>query len=453
MTQIGGGDDLLALLDRVVGRAEPDEGVEAYGVDATETTVKAHGGDVESLSSARTRGVGVRVMRRARVGYAYTADLSEAALTEALSEARANADVATPDEANVLPQPADAEPLPELYDEAFADTGPDDKVALALGLEAAARRDDRIKGVDAAQYGDGVTVAALASTTGVRGSYRRCDAFVLAAVVAEADGSTTSAYGWDLARVPGDIDVEAAAAEAVTRATRLLGGRKPSSAKLPVLLDPYAAASFLGVLAGALTAEAVQKGRSLFAGKIGEQVGPEDLALLDDGRLVDGPGAAPWDGEGVPTGRTALLEGGVLTGWLHNTYTAARDATASTGNASHSSFRSVPGISPTNLYFAPGADGQEALVRRAGDAFYCQQVLGVHSGANPVSGEFSVGAAGVMVRGGEFAEPVREATIAGTVPQMLRGVVAVGADLRFLPFGAGMGGATLLIEGMTLAGA
>jgi PmbA protein len=219
-----------------------------------------------------------------------------------------------------------------------------------------------------------------------------------------------------------------------------------------VLLDPYATASFLGVLAGALTADAVQKGRSLFADKLGQTIGPAHLTLVDDGRLPDAPGTSPWDGEGTPSGRTPLVEGGVVRGWLHNAYTAAKDGTTSTGNASRSGFKAAPGISPTNLFLEPGEEDRDQLLARAGTAFYCQQILGAHSGANPISGEFSVGAAGVMVRDGAFAEPVREATIASTVPEMLEHLVAVGSDLRFLPFGGGMGGATLLIDGMTLAG-
>jgi PmbA protein len=217
-------------------------------------------------------------------------------------------------------------------------------------------------------------------------------------------------------------------------------------------MDPFAAASFLGVLASALTAEAVQRGRSLFAGKVGERLGSERFTLVDDGSLLDGPAAAPWDGEGVPTGPTPLLEAGVLRGYLHNTYTATKGGTRSTGNASRAGFKSPPGLSPTNLYLAPGDESPEALLRRAGEAFYCQSVLGVHSGANPISGDFSVGANGLMIRDGAFAEPVREASIAGTIPGMLAGLAAVGDDLRWLPLGGAIGSATLLIEGMTLAG-
>src|SRR5690606_24275651 len=130
-----------------------------------------------------------------------------------------------------------------------------------------------------------------------------------------------------------------------------------------------------------------------------------------------------------------------------------KDGTRSTGNASRAGYASPPTVAPTNLFLAPGDSHQAALLARAGDGFYCQQVLGVHSGANPISGDFSVGAAGVMIRDGAFAEPVREATIAGTIPEILSGLVAVGSDLRFLPSGRGIGVASLLIDGMTVAGA
>lgn len=447
-------DELLDLLDRVVDRARPDEAVEAFGVDETETEIHAYSGDVESLTSARTRGVGIRLVTGQRMGYAYSADLTEPALDDALEQARANAAVATADEGNVLPGAGPVTEMPELVDPGLAEASPEEKAELAVRLERTARAaDDRIKGVDAARYGDSDLSAAIASSTGIRQAYRRTDCFVVVEALAESEGGTTSAYGLSVARRPDALDVDAAAAEAVTRATRLLGGRKPASARLPVILDPFVTASLLGVLAGGLTGEAVQKGRSLFADKVGEQLGGEHLALVDDGRRLDALAAAPWDGEGVPTGRTALLDGGVLSGFLHNTRTAVRGGTASTGNASRSGFKSPPGVSPTNLYFEPGPRRPEELLADAGEAFYCQQVLGVHSGASPVTGDVSVGAAGLMVRAGGFAEPVREASIAGTVPGMLAGIAEVGADLRFLPFGGGMGGATVLVDGMTVSGA
>ncbi len=452
---MSGADELLGLLDRIVERAQVGEGVEAFGLDETDTTVKAHDGAVESLSSARRRGIGVRVVRDQRVGYCFTVDLSEDALDATLDEARTNATVGSPDVGNVLAEPRPATELDDgqLYDPAVEHETPQAKVAAAIELEGAARRGGaEITGTDAAQYGDSVRIAAISSSAGIRASYRRSDAFVLVEALGGRNGSTTSAYGLSMGRSLGELDIPGAAAEAAERAIRLLGGRPPASARLPIVFDPFVTASFLGVVAGGLTAEAVQRGRSLFAGKVGEQLAPAFVRVVDDGRLVGGPAAAPWDGEGTPTQRTVLLDDGVLQGYLYHVASAARDDTISTGNASRGSYATPPGLSPTNFYVEPGQTAPEELIAGIDNGFYCQQVMGLHSGANPISGDFSVGAAGVMIRDGQFAEAVREATIAGSIPQMLEQIVTVGSDLRFLPFGGAMGGTTLLVDGMTLAG-
>ncbi|HEX2031801.1 MAG TPA: metallopeptidase TldD-related protein, partial [Actinomycetota bacterium] len=222
--------------------------------------------------------------------------------------------------------------------------------------------------------------------------------------------------------------------------------------RLPVVLDPWAAAAFLGVLARALSAEEVQKGRSLLAGLVGQEVASPAVPLVDDGRLPEGPASAPFDDEGVPSGRTPVIERGVLRGFLHNTTTARREGAASTGNASRASYRGVPGVSPTNLLLEPGPEDPAALLRRAGRAVYVQDVTGVHSGANPVSGEFSVGATGLRVDAGALAGPLREMTIASTLPEVLRRIEAVGSDLRFFPGGGALGTATLLVGEMTVGG-
>jgi PmbA protein len=442
------------LLDRLVARTGGAEDVEAFGLDEVETVVKAHNGEVESLSSARRRGVGIRVVTEQRVGYCFTVDLGERALDTALQEARDNATVGTPDVGNVLAEPAAAPPMDDalLYDAAVEGTTPQQKVAAAIELERVARDGPRITGTDSAQYGDGVRTAAIVSSTGVRATYRRSEAYVIVEALAGDNGSTTSAYGLSMGRSLPELDIAAAANEAKDRATRLLGGRTPASARVPIVFDPFVTASFLGVLAGGLLADAVQRGRSLFAGRVGERLAPDFVDLVDDGRHPDGPAAAPWDGEGTPTQRTVLLDGGVLQGFLYHVASAARDGTASTGNASRPGYSAPPGLSTTNLYLAPGATAPADLVAGLDTAFYCQQVMGLHSGANPISGDFSVGAVGVMIRDGAFAEPVREATIAGSLPQMLERIVAVGDDLRFLPFGGAMGGLTLVVDGMTLAG-
>jgi PmbA protein len=232
----------------------------------------------------------------------------------------------------------------------------------------------------------------------------------------------------------------------------MLGADKPETAKVPVILDPFAASSFLGVLAGALNADNVLKGRSLFADMVGQEVGASAFTLIDDGRRADGPGASPFDGEGVPSGRTELFTRGVLNGFLHSTYTARRagGGQRSTGNAKRGGYKGAPGVGTSNFFVEAGDRSLEALRGDAGGGVLIMDVSGVHSGANPISGEFSVGATGRRIGAdGTLGEPLREMTIASTLPEMLQSVRAVGNDLRFF---SSVGTPSILIGEMTLAG-
>jgi len=406
---------------------------------------------VESMSSAEARGGGIRVIGHGRLEYAYAADPSEQEVVEALEKARANAGLATPDDGNVLPDPRPAEALPEIFRSSQESVPTERKVTLALELDrATVRSHPKVRKVDQAAYGDSLSRVALASTAGPSEQYERTDCWCASSALAEDGDETQTGFGFRLGREIDELEWMACAEEAATRAARLLGSRKPSTGRLRVLLDPAAAVSFLGVLSGPLSAESVQKGRSLFADRMGEEVGSGAVNLVDDGRFLDGPAAAPFDDEGVPTERTPLIERGRLAAFLHNTYTARRGHAVSTGNAGRGSYRTAPGVSPSNLYLVPGPIESEQLLREADGGVYVQDVSGVHSGANPISGEFSVGATGLRIEGGELGEPLREMTIASTLSDMLRSVVAVGSDLRF--FG-GVGSPSVLVGEMTVGGA
>ena len=434
----------------LAGVGDGEEG-EAYALESVRTEVKARGAEVEALTSAASRGVGVRVIAGGRMGYAWAADPSPDEAAALMAAARDAASYATPDEANALPEPSAAEELPDLFREAVPAVEPARKVELALDLErATVSAAPDVPRVEEVIYGDAVSRVALASTAGLAAEYRRTDCWCVALAIAERDGDTQTGFSFAVAREPADLDHEAVGREAAERGARLLGAVKPATERLPVVLDPWAAAAFLGVLASGLSAEEVQKGRSLLAGKVGERVASGILTLVDDGRLPDGPASAPFDDEGVPTSRTLLIEGGVLRGYLHNTVTARRDGTVSTGNAARPSYRGVPGVSTSNLVVAPGSEGPQALLASAGRAVYVQEVKGVHSGANPVSGEFSVGAAGLRVEGGALGEPLREMTIASTLPEVLGSVQTIGSDLRFAA--GGIGTPTILVGEMTVAG-
>ncbi len=443
--------DLLDLARAALEAARGDEAVEAYAEESRRTEVRARAGEVEGLSFAESRGVGVRLVTGGRLGYAWAADPSPEEVHRAVARAREQAALATPDEANALPAPSPAEPMPELFREAQAALATEAKVALALDLEARATSlDPRVGRVEEAAVGDAVSRVAIVSTEGVEAAYARTDCWCAVVALAEEAGETQTGHSFRIGRELQELAWEEVAAEAAGRAARLLGARKPATARVPVVLDPFAGAAFLGVLATALSAEQVQKGRSPLAGLVGQEVASGALSVVDDGRLLAGPSAAPVDDEGVPTGRTELVAGGVLRIFLHNTVTARRGGTASTGNARRGGYRSTPGVGATNLFVEPGAAGPEELLARAEGGVLIQEVSGVHSGANPVTGQFSVGAVGLRIGpGGALAEPLREMTVASALPEMLKAVVAVGKDLRFF---ASVGVPTVVLAEMTLAG-
>lgn len=443
--------DLLDLCRAAIVGATDREEVEAYAEESRSTSIEARGGVVQKLAGSESRGVGVRLVVEGRLGYAWAADPDPAEAASLLERARENARHATPDEANGLPSPADPTELPGLFRGSMASLDPERKVRLALDLErVAVSTDPSVTKVEEVRYGDAISRVALASTRGVAAEYARTDCWCLVAALAERDGETQSGYSFRVAREVDDLEWQEAAAEGAIRGARLLGGRKPRTERIPVVLDPWAASSFLGVLSRTLSAEEVQKGRSMMAERMGETVGSEVVTLIDDGRLPEGPGSAPFDDEGVPTSRTPLIERGVLRAFLHNSETARRADARSTGNARRGSYRGGPGVAPTNLFLEAGAEDPEALLQRAGGGVYVQDVTGVHSGANPVSGDFSVGATGLRIENGILGEPLREMTIASTLVEMLTAVRAAGNDLRF--FGGSVGSPTLLLGEMTVAG-
>ena len=306
--------------------------------------------EVEQLTAAQRRGVGVRVFSGGAVGHAYTSDLSEGALDDVVQHAIDNAAVSDPDEFMALPQPqgepADVDP----YDPRLAEATDEQRIEIALEVEATAlAADPRVKTVEDTMYVDGDGEVFIASTAGVRGSFRAGQCYAFAYVLAEQEGQVETGYSYSVGRAVEDLDPAFVGAEAAGRATRLLGAKKCPSMKAPVILDPFVSAAFFGVLSSALTADAVQKNRSLFAGREGQQVAGELLELVDDGTLPDGLDSAPFDGEGVPSGRTPLITGGVLQGFLYDTYTARKAGRASTGNGMRGGYSSLPGVRPSNL--------------------------------------------------------------------------------------------------------
>ena len=443
--------ELLDIADRVVGRAVAGEQIEVVVVHERETEVRAYEGEVESLTVAESQGVGVRVVSDGRQGFAYTGTLDEAAVAEALAEARDNLTFATPDEFCGVAEPDGVEPaVLDLHRAALADHPTDAKVAMALDLERLTREaDGRIAGVESAEYADSVTETAVATSTGIRACSRETGCFVSSYALAEQDGETQTGFGFSLGREPGDLDIARAATEAADRATRMLGAVKPASGRFTVVLDPWVSAQFLGIVGGTLSGEMVQKGRSLFVDRLGDDVASSVVTLVDDPTDAAAFSATATDGEGLATRHNVLIDGGRLDRFVHNSHTARRAGTVSTGSAVRG-YASTPGVGVQAVSLLPGPRRPADLIAGIDDGILVQGVSGLHSGVNPVSGDFSTGAEGLRIRRGELAEPVREFTIASTIQRMLHEIREVADDLEWLPMNAA--GVTVVIGELTVSG-
>lgn len=448
--------DLNDLVHDVTNRARDGEEIEAYAARGTDTEIRIYDGAIETLGTATSAGIGIRVLLHdpegSRVGFAWTGSLDDAAISRALDDARENAVFASPDPAVVFARPDGVAPSPvELADPAFGTLTIDDKVALVTELEAMTRSADaRIRQVDAADYGDGRVEVALASTTGIVAEMARTSAYVSVAALAGSGAETQTGSGFSVGRGPGMLDCEDASRQAVERSVRMLGATKIASRRTTVVFDARVASTLLGVLGGALSGEAVTKGRSFFEGRLGEMVGTSAVTLIDDPTDARAYGAAAIDGEGLACRRNTLIDHGRLVGFAHDATSAKRAGVVSTGSAVRGGYAGTPTAGCRALVLSPGDLDLDGVLAEVVDGVYVQSITGVHSGVSPVSGDFSVGAEGLVIRDGALAEPFREVTVASTLQRMLQAMVAIGADVTWLPGAAA--GQTLAVGDFQLSG-
>jgi PmbA protein len=425
---------------------------ESWAEETRTRQVRVYEEAVESLSDAGGRGIGLRAFSDGRSGYAYGTDLSDEGISTLARSAYAGAAVADPDEHSGLPEESGVAEVDGLYSPDLGEWTTERKVELALEVERAARAHPQVTQVENAVYSDAEGSVALANSRDFAASYEATQAWAYASAFAGEGSDLMTGLGVGLGRDPSALDPGAIGTEAAERAAALVGARQPESRRCPVVLDAFVAASFVAFIGGMLSAEAVQRGRSLFADKEGEQVADPALRLADDGTDAEGPATSPFDGEGSPTRRTPLLVDGRLETFLFDVRTARKAGRETTGNAGRGSYRTPPSVSTTNVVVEPGEATLEGLTERAGDGLYVTDVAGLHSGVNPVSGVFSVGASGRLIEGGELGSPVREVTIASDLVSMLRAVQAVGAESRWVPFGGAVKAAPLLIAEMAVSG-
>ncbi len=444
--------ELQAIADRVIAQAAPGEQVEAYVSRGQETDIRIYEGEVEHFVSAQNEGIGIRVIRDGRTGFAYAGTLDAAAIASVLAEARDNVSFGTSDEWAGLAE-ADGVPVvaQTLWSDALAAYPTEGKIELAKELERLTRSVDGRVRVDDSNYSDGSGEAAVATTTGIRVSGRENGCYLSVSTLADDGDETQTGFGFAVGRSPEEFDLAKAAKEAADRATRLLGAVKPPSKRVTVVLDPYVTAQFLGVISSALNGENVAKGRSLFANRIGEPVASPLFTLIDDPTNPKAYTATDIDGEGLAARRNELIQGGILQGFVHSSYSARRAGTKSTGNAVRGGFKGTPGVGCLAMQLQPGTRSQAELVADVDDGVLIQMVQGLHSGVNPISGDFSTGASGLLISKGQLGGPVREFTIASTLQRMLQDIVEIGGDIDWLPMRAA--GVSLVINDITMSGA
>ncbi|NNC00152.1 TldD/PmbA family protein [Corallococcus exiguus] len=443
------------LAKKVVQRAvkKGAKQAEAYLEVGRQSSVRVREGQIEDLTEATSKGLGIRVIVKDRLGFAYTSDFTPAGLERVVDLAVQLAEAAAPNKLNGLPGAKDLGKRGDtgiLFDPKVANLPGDWKINAALEAERAGRAQDaRVVTFDSVSAGDFVAEVYLASSEGTSGGYSGTYVYLVAVPVASQNGQLQTGYWLDYKRFLDDLESpESIGREATKRAVRMLGAKPVKTQQVPVVFDPLVAASFVGNLSQAANGNAVYQQSSVLAPHLGKRLAGKHVTLVDDGLLPRGLATAPFDGEGVPTRRTPILDQGVLSAFLYDAFTARKAKARTTGNASRG-YNALPGIGTTNLYLEKGTKTPEELIREVPQGLYVTALLG--HGADPVSGDMSCGANGLWIENGELTHPVQEVTVAGHLLQMLKDVDAVGSDLQFR--GGSVGAPTVRFRQLTVSGA
>ena len=409
-------------------------------------------GQVDTLKESGSRGMGLRVFSGQRTASTSTSDFSPQGVENLISGAIALSRVTSEDPFAGMPEDAAYGSLPgdlATYYEDVYSLPAEERIAYARRAEAAAMEADvRIQNSDGGSFDAATGHKILANSRGFVGEYRSSYCSVSASPIAqEEEGGMQRDYWYSAARTLAKLESpESVGKEAARRTLRRLNGRRVATQNVPVVFSPEMARSLIGNIFEAANGDSIYRGASFFAGKLGEKVAAESVTVVDDGTIIGGFGTSPFDGEGLPSRRTVIIENGVLKNYLLNTYTGRKLNMPSTGNASRG-LAGNPGIGPGNLFLRAGTQTPEEILRSVPTGLYVTELMGF--GINMVTGDYSRGAAGLWIENGELTYAVEEITIAGNLKDIFQNIVAIGNDLIFRGSTASP---TLCIEGMTIAG-
>ena len=441
-------DVATQLLDAV--RAISPTDAEVYLLSKTSMAVAAKDGQIDQVRRNDELGAALRVIDQGKMGFAYTANFSPSALKRAAELAVQASKVADREEFLSLPGPPDS-PWPTVPE---PDTNADkiqdqERFDRALALESEARQyDSRIERVRQAEYREARYTVLLCNSRGLSHEYSGSVFSAGISVKAvQGDDAEMGSEG-DFSIYYNDLDVKRIGREAARRAVESLGGRKAATGVVPVIFENRVVAGLLDLLSSAFLADQVSKGKSRLAGQLGKQVMSEHVTLVDDGLYPGGLGTSPADGEGLPAQRTVLIDKGVLTSYLYDLAQAKKDNTAPTGNSARAGFKAPPTIGTTNILLSKGTAELKDLCAGIDQGFLVTDALGMHT-ANPITGDFSIGASGHWIEHGRLSYPVKGMALAGNLWDMVRHIIGVGSDFRL--FGS-VGASSVLVDRLTLSG-
>jgi PmbA protein len=451
--------DLESLAANVVALATKAGASDAEAVirEGDEFSVNVRMGEVETLKESGSRGLGLRVFHGKRAASASTSDLTAEGIRQLVDGAMALVKVTEEDPFTGLPEPVEfgalSGDLHLYFDDVYSLEG-SERIEWARRAEAAALgADPRITNSDGGSFDAATGRMVLANSRGFVGGYRTSYAGVSAAPLAkDANGQMQRDGWWSSARRLADLESpESIGKEAARRTLRRLGARRVPTQRVPIVFAPEVARSLIGSIFEAASGDAIWRGASFLAGCLGKGIAAPNLTIVDDNTMMlptgaGGYGTSPFDGEGLPSQRTVVVEEGILLSYLLNTYTARKLGMKSTHNASRG-LAGTPGIGCGNLYVEPGTLTQEEIIRDVQAGLYVTSLMGF--GTNIVTGDYSRGATGLWIENGQLTHAVEEVTVAGNLAEMLMNVTAIGSDLEFR---GSVASPTLRIDGMTVAG-
>jgi PmbA protein len=411
-------------------------------------------GEIDKYTVSGNQGLSFRGLYNGQMGYAYTEILDDAAVDFVVKSAMENALVIEKEDKEIIYAGDEHYSDFDGFNEGLSKTAASEKIKLAFDLEGETKKlDDSVIRVES-QMEEGENVTQIINSKGLNLSFKSNAVFAFAeAVVKDGDGMNAD-YAFKAAKSLEEISARALAKEAVDSALAYKGAKTVKSGKYKVALRNDAAASLLQTFSGVFSADNAQKGMSLLKDKIGESIGSQAVTIMDNPLLKEGLNSRPFDAEGVAAYTKEVVKEGELKTLLHNLKTAAKEGVKSTGNASKASYSSPVEVAPSNFYFKPGEKNYEEILKALKDGLLITELQGLHSGANPVSGDFSLAAKGFLIKNGIVERPVEQITVSGNFYELLKNIEELGSDLKFgFPSGRGyFGSPTLIVKELSIAG-